>query len=329
MPVRFGIIGAGRIARGAVAPAIHQVQGAELVAVGSRSLENAKAIATDINAGKAHGSYEGLLKDPEVDAVYIGLPNGLHEQWTVAAANAGKHVLCEKSLTFDPHSAGRMAEACEQNGVLLMEAFMYRHHPQWNRVHEILASGRLGKLRSIEAIFTGQLTDMSDHRWTSDLGMGALHDLTCYGINVCRYLVRAEPEQVAGVMNLESPGGTDRVSHVSMRFPGSVLATAVGGFDTAGRQFVSISGTDARLEIHTPFIPGNNPARLVLHTNHGPETHEIPGANHFVGEIAHFSGCIAAGGPLSWPAENGLNNVRACHAAELSWRQRRIIDVQA
>lgn len=322
-PVRWGIIGAGNIAKNAVAPAILQSNNGELLAVSSRSIERANHLKEELGAQRAYGSYAELLADAGIDAVYIGLPNGLHEEWTIASARAGKHVLCEKSLTFTVESGTRMEQACRQARVLLMDAYMYRHHPQWGIVHELLPA--IGEIRSVTTVFTGTLGNEKDHRWSKKLGGGPLYDVTCYGINACRYVLGKEPRLVTALLDDSTPDGVDRVSHVTMLFPGGVPATAVGSLSAAGDQSFRVAGTHGIIHVEKPFIPGHDSVRITLNTGDGLEEHWADGANHYLLEVEHFGNCLLNSSQDLAPAETGVHNVAVCEAAWLSWREGRTV----
>lgn len=315
--LRWGIIGAGRIATGALVPAIRKSGNGELVAIASRGEAKARALAAEHRAQTAHGSYEALLADPNVEAVYIGLPNGLHEQWSIAALRAGKHVLCEKALTMTTPSARRMADQARNSGRILMEAFMYRHHPQWKAVRDILRGGEIGAPVTIMATFMATLGDAGDHRWSPEMGAGVLFDITCYGINVSRYLAGEEPDSVLAFADWKETN-VDRTTLVSMRFPSGVMASAVGSFASHFAQGVVVHGTAGRLEIEKPFIPGFDPVRLRLVDKDGERAIDVPGADHFAEQVRHFTDCALAGKVLSLPGEDGVANTAACEAAARS-----------
>lgn len=316
--VRWGIIGAGNIARHAIAPAIKGSSNGVLHGVASRGADRARQLAQELGAGRHYSTYEALLADPEIQAVYIGLPNGLHHEWAIACAEAGKHVLCEKSLTLTAASARAMADAFQRRGLLLQEAFMYRHHPQWEVVRGTLASGKLGPIRRISALLAGNLGDESNHRWSSSLGGGALFDVTCYSINVCRYLTAQEPIEVCAVGDFSTADGMDRTTHVSMLFPGDLCATADGSLAVAHRQEVVVHGAEGHLEMRRPFIPGREPVTLTLVRGEHREEFTVPGADHFLLQVEHFARLVAGDQTDSFPAEVGVENVAACERAFLS-----------
>jgi predicted dehydrogenase len=194
--VRWGVISTADIAVRKVVPGMLRAELCDVVAMASRSGERAEEAARTLGIPRAYGSYEALLDDPDVEAVYIPLPNHLHAEWTIRAAEAGKHVLCEKPLALTAAQAQGMVDACRGAGVLLTEAFMYRLHPQWVRVRELVEGGRLGELVAIQSAFTYRNLDPADIRNVLDYGGGALMDIGCYPINLSRMLFRAEPSRV-------------------------------------------------------------------------------------------------------------------------------------
>jgi len=235
-PVRWGIIGCGSIATHAICPALRWSRLTTLEAVASRSIEAAREKAREIKAERAWGSYAELLEDPAVDAVYIGLPNGLHEEWTIRAAQAGKHVLCEKSLALNSAAARRMVEACRDANVLLMEGFMYRHHPQWDVVRSLIKDGKIGEMTMVRAGLFGQLSDTSNHRWSATLGGGALYDVTCYAVNVARMLFGREPISVIAIADNSTREGVDRTSAALLDFGYGRMAVGTGSLATFNHQ---------------------------------------------------------------------------------------------
>lgn len=326
-PIGWGILGCGWIATESIAPAIRWSQNGRLVAVGSRSSEVAEAKARETGASRAYDSYDALLADKEIDAVYLGLPNGLHEQWATRCAQAGKHVLCEKSLALSLASARSMAGAFAGAGLRLVEAFMYRHHPQWNVVHDLLRDGQIGRLRVVRASFCGRFDKAHDHRWSSRLGGGALWDLTCYGIDVARYVTRAEPVRVSAFADSDTTEGVDASTSVSLDFGGGLLATAVGSLRAGRDQSVMLVGEEGAIEVLWPFAPGWAPTHVVVRRGSGERRIEVGGANHFLHEIEHFASLVLDPAREAWPAENGVRNVATCEAAERSWRSGSVVAV--
>ncbi len=310
--VRWGILGGGRIALWAHAPALHGASNACLRAIATRKAGTARGAADAAGAEVVYADYPVLLADPAIDAVYIGLPNGLHEAWTIAAARAGKHVLCDKSLALDLAAALRMRAACEEAGVRLMEGFMVRHHPQWTRVRRLLAEGAVGELRAIDTWLTGA-AGTTDHRWSRALGGGALYDVTVYGVDLARFLTGEEPEDVRALGTRR--GDVDASSVVALRFPSGVVATAAGSLVAAASQGVRITGTDGVLTLEQPVVTHFDPTRVHLDRAGARETWLLPGANHFLHQIEHFSACVLDPARPLGPGEDGVENARVCEAA--------------
>jgi predicted dehydrogenase len=298
--VAWGILGCGNIATKAIAPAIRWSSNGRLVAIASRDPGAAKRKADELGAERAHAGYEALLADEEIDAIYIGLPNGLHEEWALRAAAANKHVLCEKSLALSFESAQRMATAFAERGLRLVEAFMYRHHPQWNVVRRLLADGTIGDVRMIRSSLSGHCP-AGDHRWSHELGGGALYDVVCYAVDVARYLLGTEPEHTHAF------GGLDGVSAI-LEFPGRVLANAAGSFALEHEQHLAILGTDGRIDVEKPFIPGWTPTVLRVTRASDVERIEVGGANHFLHQVEHFASLVQDRSRPLAPAENGVAN---------------------
>ncbi|GMV05118.1 MAG: hypothetical protein AMXMBFR53_13980, partial [Gemmatimonadota bacterium] len=221
--LRWGVLGTANIGRAAVNPAIRASSNGELVAVASRDGERARAFAAEHAIPRALGSYEALVEDPEVDALYVPLPNSLHREWTVRAARAGKHVLCEKPLALTEAECREMAAVAEEHGTLLMEAFMYRFHPRTERVLALVREGALGPIRAIRSAFTFRLTRPDNIRLRPELGGGALMDVGCYCVNASRTLAGAEPAEVQAQANW-TEGGVDGELAGILRFPDGLLA---------------------------------------------------------------------------------------------------------
>ncbi len=243
---RWGVLSTANIAVRKVIPGIQRADRCEVVAIASRDPERASRFATAHGIARAHGSYEALLSDPDVDAVYIPLPNHLHAEWTVEAAHAGKHVLCEKPLAMDGVEATRMVEACNSHGVRLMEAFMYRLHPSWEGVRQLIASGRIGELRSVQSWFSYFNDDPSNIRNIAEAGGGALYDIGCYSVNASRMLFGGEPVRVEASMTRDPETGVDVTTSAILEFERGV-ATFTCSTRAEPDQRVHIYGTSGRI----------------------------------------------------------------------------------
>ena len=262
--LRWGILSTADIADRKVIPGMRKSARSRVVAIGSRDADRARAMAERHGIERVHGSYAALLADPEVDAVYIPLPNHLHAEWTMAAARAGKHVLCEKPLAMTAAEAAAMIDVCEAEGVRLMEAFMYRLHPSWVAVRELVASGRIGGLSAVHSWFSYFNDDPANIRNIRSAGGGALYDVGCYAVNLSRMLFGAEPTDVQAVIRRDDVSGVDVVTSALLTFP-----SGVAGFTCSTRieddQQVHIYGTAGRISIGIPFnIPPDRPSQVYL-----------------------------------------------------------------
>lgn len=310
--VRWGILGCGSIATSAIIPAIRWAGGSDLLAIASRSLDRAKQKCAEVGAPRAYGSYEELVRDREIDAIYIGLPNGEHTRWAIAAAEAGKHVLCDKSLALDNASAIAARRAFSERGLRLVEGFMYRHHPQWTLVRSLLDGGTIGRVRHVRAVFRATLDDAKDHRWSKTLGGGALFDVTCYAINVARLVTREEPAKARAFARF-TPEGVDESTDALLQFPSGAVASIHGSLRAPFEQSVVVSGEQGRIVLDRPFVPHWDPVEVVVELRGGlRHAHRVDGANHFLHMIEHATRCFRDAGALLFPAEDGAANVAAC-----------------
>ena len=249
-PVRWGILSTARINHAVIVPA-RATEKAVVIAVASRDLARAETYAREQGIERPYGSYEALLADDDVEAVYVSLPNALHVPWTIKALEAGKHVLCEKPLGRDPESVEDAFDTADREGRLLMEAFMYRHHPQTQKLKTLVASGAVGELRQIRTAFTYTLDDPNDVRWRPELGGGSLLDLGCYCISVSR-LLGGEPERVYGRQRL-APTGIDVGFTATLEFPDEVSAQFNCAFDLPAESYVEAIGATGKARIVEPF----------------------------------------------------------------------------
>jgi predicted dehydrogenase len=317
--VGWGILGCGSIATHAIAPAIRWSCNGTLVAAASRHAAMAGEKARALGAIRAHASYEALLADPEVTAVYIATPTGLHVEWCVRAAQAGKHVLCEKSLALSAASARAERAAAEKSGVRLVEAFMYRHHPQWSAVRRLLDDGAVGRIRFLRATLSGHIPD-GDHRWSARLGGGALYDVVCYAVDVTRFVMRTEPLAVSAIADLSTPDHVDARTGATLELPNGVVAQASGSLRSVADQGVTILGSEGRIDVVCPFVPGWQPTTIVLHGRDGRRIVEVGGANHFLHQIEHFARLVLDPSARAYPAEDGVANAIVLEAIARSCR---------
>ena len=315
--LRWGVLSTANIGRTKVVPAIQRADRCEVVALASRDAELGRRVGEELAIPRVHGSYEALLADPGVDAVYIPLPNHLHAEWAIAAARAGKHVLCEKPLALSAADAERMIAAADEAGVLLMEAFMYRHHPSWVAARELVTSGRIGQLMAVQTWFSYFNDDPSNIRNILDAGGGAMWDIGCYAVNLSRMLFASEPIRVLGSVRRDEVGGTDIVSGALLEFPNGGLASFVCSTRTEDDQRVDIYGTGGRVSIEIPFnIPPDRPTRIHLVAGGDPpvaphvETLTFEPADPYTAEAERFAAAALDGGAVPVPASDAIANIR-------------------
>lgn len=321
--LRWGIMGCAQIATGSVMPAIQESETGVIRAVASRGLEKSSSVAAEFGIEQAYGSYEELLADPEVDAVYIPLPNHLHCEWVIRAAGAGKHVLCEKPIALNSREAAEMVEACRKAGVHLAEAYMYRHHPRINELQVIIASGEIGAVRTIRGTFTyNDATDTSNIRFNAAWGGGSLYDVGCYPLTVARLLFGTEPEAVT-VHALFSPehDNVDMVASGLVEFPGGKSLIFDCGMWAYNRQLLEVLGTQGRIEIPMPFNARFDDAEFFVYAGGEPRRVEAVGANPYVQQADHFARAVFSGKP--WISEEDpLLNMRLIESCLESARKR-------
>ena len=313
--LRWGVLSTANINR-KVIPGTQRADLCEVVAIASRDRDPAERAAAEFGIPKAHGSYEELLADPEVDAVYNPLPNHLHAKWTIAAARAGKHVLCEKPLAMNAEEAGRMGEACASAGVVLMEAFMYRLHPSWEGVRELVRSGRIGELRSVQSWFSYFNDDPGNIRNIAEAGGGALYDIGCYTVNLSRMLFGAEPTRIRASMTLDEAMGIDVLTSAILEFgdgTGAFTVTTRGETD----QRVHVYGTEGRISVGIPFnIPPDRPTEVFLISGGDPpvapdtETITFDTADPYTVQAERFARAVLDGEPVPIPVEDSIGNMR-------------------
>jgi predicted dehydrogenase len=260
--IRWGILGVANIAVKRVIAGIQASNNGHVAAIASRNFDRARAAAQTFDISEAFGSYEQMLQHDGIDAVYIPLPHHLHRDWTVRAAQAGKHVLCEKPLALNVEEAREMVATCEEAGVLLMEALMYRFHPAWVEVRHLVEGGSIGALRSVHTEFAYFLDDPASFRSQPSLGGGALMDLGCYAVDASRMMFQREPAVIAASVLKHPVNQTDMVSSALLDF-GSGHATFTVGTQIQRGQSVHLAGTKARIEVATPFnIPADQSAQV-------------------------------------------------------------------
>jgi predicted dehydrogenase len=252
--LRWGVLSTARVARNRMIPALLQADRCELLALASRDLAKAQDLAAEHGIERIYGSYESLISDPDVDAIYIPLPNSLHYIWAEAAMLAGKHVLCEKPIACNAVEAIKLRDISTATGCRIQEAFMFYSHPQWQMVRSILQEGKLGRLCSIHSQFSFYNVDPANIRNSAALSGGGLLDIGCYLVGLTNWLVGSQPQRVSAVLDDDQQFGIDRSGNVSMDF-GDVQASFFYSTQSVYRQHLEIIGTEARLEVELPFTP--------------------------------------------------------------------------
>ncbi len=319
--MRWGVISTANIGRAAVIPALQRAENAEVVAVASRDLARAQVFADELGIPRSYGSYETLLQAEEIEAVYIPLPNSLHRTWSIKAAEAGKHVLCEKPLALDAAEGKEMEAAARDNGVRLMEAFMYRFHPQTEKVLQLLKQGTIGRPGLIYAAFTFRLGDRDNIRLRPELGGGALMDVGCYCVNICRTLAGREPIRAQAFARWGETG-VDEQMVGTLEFDDGLQAQFSCGLFMARREFYQVAGPDGHLEVPTAFLPGTE--ETVIHEVHGRReriSHELPGVDEYQLMVEHFVDRVRCQQPFRYPAGDAYHNMRAIEALYRSARR--------
>jgi predicted dehydrogenase len=317
-PVRWGIVSTADINRKLI-PGLRASERAELIAVASREQSRAEAYARDWEIERAYGSYEALLEDPDVEAVYISLPNTLHCEWSIRAVEAGKHVLCEKPMSSRPDEVAEAFDAAERAGRFLTEAFMYRHHPQTARLRQLVADGAIGELRLIRSTFSYALYDESNIRLQADLDGGALMDVGCYCVSGAR-LLGGEPEHVFGEAWF-GPTGTDWVVTGVLRFPGDVLATFDCGTALVDRDELEAIGSEGSLFVDDPWHVVD--AGIELRREDGNERIEIEPADPYRLEVENLSDAVRGLGTLLLGRDDAVAQARTIAALHESAREGR------
>lgn len=318
--VSWGVLSTALIGREKVLPAMRTGRHVSLDAIASRDIERGRAAAAELGIPKVYGSYEELIADPDIEAIYNPLPNHLHVPWTIKALEAGKHVLCEKPIALDTADAQTLAEVVKRTGRLMSEAFMVRHHPQWQRAQEIARSGELGEVRAIQIAFAYFNDDPGNIRNMADIGGGGIYDIGCYAVTASRYIFGAEPQKVVSLIDRDPALGTDRVASALLAYPGGRQLAFTCATQLVPYQRVQILGTKGRVEIQIPF---NAPAdaETLLYVDDardlkgsGIRVETIPACDQYRLQGESFSRSVLGLEPLAYGIDDAIANMRVIDA---------------
>jgi predicted dehydrogenase len=312
--LRWGLLSTARINR-ALLPPLRSSERNVLTAVASRDLDRAQAYADERNIPRVFGSYEAMLADPDVDVIYNPLPNSMHTEWTIKAAEAGKHVLCEKPLANTVEEVDAITEAAKKAGVVVMEAFMYRHHPQTLKVKELVDEGAIGKLQLIRGSFTFKMPEgrENDVRLNASLGGGSIWDVGCYPISYARLIAGTEPTEVFGWQITGANSGVDESFFGQMRFPDHVYAQFDCGFRTPQRTNMEIVGDQGNITVKLPFTPKLN-EEIVVTNGDEKRIITIPGEDLYLGEVENMADAVLDGKAIRMNLTDSRNNVATIQA---------------
>ena len=314
-PVRWGVLSTAKIGREKVIPAMQRSRLSRVTAIASRDLERARQIAQDLDIPKAYGSYQELINDPRIEAIYNPLPNHLHVPWSARAAEAGKHVLCEKPLALTAPEAKTLVGVRDRTGVLIEEAFMVRHHPQWRRVRDLVREGRIGRLRATQGFFSYKNLDPANIRNKADIGGGGIYDIGCYPITMSRFIFEAEPSRVIALIERDPEMNIDRLASAILEYDAG-QASFVCSTQLVPYQRMQVFGAAGRIEVEIPFnAPPDRPCRILVDDGSSApstssaitETFEV--VDQYTAQGDDFSLAIRRGEPLEFPLENAVHNM--------------------
>lgn len=312
--VNWGVISCAGIADGAVIPGIKSAKNAKLYAISSTSKDKLNDFKTRHSPEKAYESYEDLLDDPDIDAVYIPLPNSMHKEWVLKAASKKKHILCEKPLGVTAQEVTIMKEACEKNGVLLMEAYAYRHSPLTLKVKSLVEKGTIGNIKFIESHFNYTLEDFSNIRMNKNLSGGSTYDIGCYNINIIRYIAGSEPLSIYSKGEIGEKSGVDESSCILMEFKNNLTAVSYCSFKCTDRCEYTIVGELGIIEVPVKFNSKGN-VKINIKKDGGIEEISIDCPDNYMLEVEQFGRCILEGQKPLLTLEDSYNNARVIDEA--------------
>jgi predicted dehydrogenase len=321
--IRWGVLGVAKIATAKVIPAMQRCSLAKVTAIASRDPERAAKAAQDLGIPKHYGAYEDLLADPDIDAIYNPLPNHLHVPWSIRAAEAGKHVLCEKPLSLSVEEARTLIAVRDRTGMKIGEAFMVHLHPQWLRTLEIVRSGEIGQIRAFNFVFSYNNQDPMNIRNKRELGGGAVMDIGCYPIHTSRWMFGAEPLRVSALIERDSAFCTDRLSSAILEFPQGhavfTCSTQMGPYQRA-----IVFGTQGRIEIEIPVnTPPDKESKILVQAGTEARTETFPACDQYTLQGDSFSSAIVNGGEVPVTLEDAVRNMAVIDAIFVSSRTNR------
>ncbi|WP_187274483.1 Gfo/Idh/MocA family protein [Paenibacillus sp. N3.4] len=323
--LRWGILGCAGIAINRCIPGIRASETGFVAAIASRNLDKSQEVAAKLDIPTAYGSYEELIADPTLDAIYIPLPNHLHKEWTIRAAEAGKHVLCEKPAALNAAEVEEMVAACEQAGVLFAEAFMYRHHPRYERIKEIIDSGEIGDVRGIHGAFTfSNPEDAKNVRFVREWGGGSIYDVGCYPLSAARLLLGREPEAVtAHAFFSPEHDHVDMMMSGLVEFSGNVALTFDCGMWAAFRNTIEILGSKGRIEIPSAFMTHTEDlGHFIVYTGNERREEKVPFLDQYALQVDDLAHAAWGDKPLRFAPRDAVLNMKLIDACLKSAQER-------
>ena len=313
-PLKFGILGVSAHFIKRVLKPVQKLQSVEITGIASRHEANARKAAEKWQIPKYYGSYQALLDDPEIEAVFIPLPNHMHAEWIKKCADAGKDILCEKPLTLNAPEAREAVDYAQAKGVKIMEAFMYRFHPQWEHAKMLVDTGEIGGVQLVNTIFTYNNPDAGNIRNIKEYGGGGLMDIGCYGISVARFVTGQEPKKLVSQINIDQEFQTDNLTSVIIDF-GKARGTFTVGTKTFPEQRVDIYGSSGIITIQIPFNTYHDvPAKITVTTKIGVREVQFDPADHYGLQFDAFAQAIKENKPVPTPIEDAINNMKVIDA---------------
>ncbi len=327
--IRWGILGCARIAERALIPAITEASNATLYGIASRNFQKAKEWKEKFHFQKVYSDYQSLLDDPDIDAIYNPLPNHLHCEWTCKAAKVGKHILCEKPLALDIKEVKKMIRETDKYDVHLMEAFMYRFHPQHTKVLELIEKDTIGDIRTFHAAFTFQYSGgKEDYRSFPEWGGGALMDVGCYTISAARLILGCEPVSVYAKVRWDSKWKIDMTDNILLEFPQGQTALLSCSFETQFQNQYDVVGSKGKISLLRAFIPKLNNGIIEIYQEDKVKTITIPAINQYTLMVEHFDECILENKLPRFPADDALYNMRTINAAQESSKTGKVVKLK-